>query len=165
MHATSAGSISSSELRRNFPLKTNLDPSPSTDSHLRFGWWALLVYLTLGFILEVLHGFKIGWYLDVGQETRRLMFTLAHAHGTLLALVNIAAGVTARALGFGIGRATSRALTGASVLLPLGFFLGGVVVHGGDPGMGILLVPLGAVLLIYAVAQLAREVTKLKPRS
>jgi len=27
---------------------------------------------------------KIGWYLNVDQEMRRLMFTLAHAHGTLL---------------------------------------------------------------------------------
>ncbi len=66
------------------------------DRNLRFGWWSLLVFLSLGAVLETLHGFKIGWYIDVGNETRRLMFTLAHAHGTLLAVVNIAAGLTAR---------------------------------------------------------------------
>jgi hypothetical protein len=60
------------------------------DRNLRFGWWSLLVFLSLGAVLEALHGFKIGWYVDVGNETRRLMFTLAQAHGTLLALVNIA---------------------------------------------------------------------------
>ena len=62
--------------------------------NLRFGWWSLLVFLSLGGVLETLHGFKVGWYVDVGNETRRLMFTLAHAHGTLLALVNIAAVLT-----------------------------------------------------------------------
>ena len=58
--------------------------------HLRFGWYALLGFLILGAFLEGLHGFKAGFYLDVTHETRRLMWRLAHAHGTLLALVNIA---------------------------------------------------------------------------
>lgn len=49
--------------------------------HLRFGWWSLLFFLTFGLGLETLHGLKVGWYLDVENETRRLMWTLAHAHG------------------------------------------------------------------------------------
>ena len=67
-----------------------------SNRHLSFGWWSLLGWLALGLGLEALHGFKTGWYLDVGNETRRLMFTLAHAHGTLLALINLAAGLTLR---------------------------------------------------------------------
>ncbi len=39
--------------------------------HLRFGWWSLLVFLLLGLVLETLHGFKIGWYLDVSNSIRR----------------------------------------------------------------------------------------------
>jgi len=68
--------------------------------HLRFGWWSLLVFATLGLILESLHGFKVRAYLDVSNETRRLMWTLAHAHGTLLAVVSGAAhlGTTHRLL-------------------------------------------------------------------
>lgn len=58
--------------------------------HLRVGWWSLLVFLTLGLALEALHGFKLGWRLDVSNQTRPLTWTLAHAHGTLLATVNIA---------------------------------------------------------------------------
>ena len=58
--------------------------------HLRFGWWALALYICLGIVLETMHGFKIAWYLDVGNDTRRLMFTLGHFHGTMLALVNVA---------------------------------------------------------------------------
>ena len=52
--------------------------------HLRFGWASLFVFATLGVGLELLHGFKVGLYLDVGNETRRLLWTLAHAHGVLL---------------------------------------------------------------------------------
>jgi len=66
--------------------------------HLRVGWWSLLVFLTLGLVLEALHGFKLGWYLDVSNQTRPLMWTQAHAHGTLLAMVNIAFALTAARL-------------------------------------------------------------------
>src|SRR5690606_19076132 len=66
--------------------------------HLRFGWWALLGFLSLGIALEALHGLKVGWYLAASHETRRLLLTLAHAHGVLLALVNIAFGLTVAAL-------------------------------------------------------------------
>src|SRR6185369_15955470 len=36
--------------------------------HVRFGYFALLAFLTLGVALEALHGFKIGFYLDVASE-------------------------------------------------------------------------------------------------
>ena len=122
--------------------------------HLRLGWWALLFFLTLGIVLEALHGFKVGAYLNVSNSTRRLMWTLAHAHGTLLALINLAFGLTVRALTeWPASRRSvaSACLIGASVLLPGGFFVGGIVTYGGDPGLGILLVPLGALLLFVAV--------------
>src|SRR5438552_1644405 len=108
-------------------------PKKKADRNLRFGWWSLLIFLLFGGTLETMHGFKIGWYLDVGNEVRRLMFTLAHAHGTLLALVNIAAGLTARSVvRFDLRPSTSLALIWAAILLPAGFFLGGVVTYGGD---------------------------------
>src|SRR5437773_12463432 len=107
------------------------------DRNLRFGWWSLLVFLSLGGLLETLHGFKIGWYVDVGNEMRRLMFTLAHAHGTALALVNIVAGLTARNVErFELRPAVWSCLVWAGPLFPWGFFLGGAVSSGGDPGPG-----------------------------
>jgi uncharacterized membrane protein len=131
--------------------------------NLRFGWWSLLVFLSLGGALETLHGFKIGWYVDVGNETRRLMFTLAHAHGTLLALINIAAGLTARKVDrFELRPSVSFALIWAAILLPAGFFLGGIVIYDGDPGLGVWLVPLGAILLFYSVARIALDLSKIK---
>lgn len=135
----------------------------NADRNLRFGWWSLLVFLSLGGALETLHGFKIGWYVDVGNETRRLMFTLAHAHGTLLALINIAAGLTARKVDrFELRPSVSFALIWAAILLPAGFFLGGIVTYDGDPGLGVWLVPVGAILLFYSVARIALDLSKLK---
>jgi len=135
----------------------------NADRNLRFGWWSLLVFLSVGGALGTLHGFKIGWYLDVGNETRRLMFTLAHAHGTLLALINIAAGLTVRKVDrFELGPSVSFALIWAAILLPAGFFLGGIVTYDGDPGLGVWLVPVGAILLFYSVARIALDLSKLK---
>jgi hypothetical protein len=129
--------------------------------HLRFGWWSLLVFLALGIVLEGLHGFKVGWYLDVSNETRRLMWTLAHAHGTLLAIVHLAFGLTVESLAEARWpRTASACLRGASILLPCGFFLGGVWIHDGDPGLGILLVPVGAALLLVGVAAAARSIPR-----
>jgi hypothetical protein len=134
-----------------------------SDRNLRFGWWSLLVFLSLGGVLEGLHGFKIGWYLDVDNETRRLMFTLAHAHGTLLGLINIAAGLTARNVErFELRPSLSFALIWAAILLPAGFFLGGVITYDGDPGLGVWLVPVGAILLFYSIARIALDLSKLK---
>ena len=134
-----------------------------TDRNLRFGWWSLLVFLSLGAVLEALHGFKIGWYVDVGNETRRLMFTLAHAHGTLLAVVNIAAGLTVRMVErFDLRSSVSFALIWAAILLPAGFFLGGIVIYDGDPGLGVWLVPIGAALLFYSIARIALDLSRCK---
>jgi hypothetical protein len=127
--------------------------------HLRFGWWSLLVFATLGLLLETLHGFKVRAYLDTSNETRRLMWTLAHAHGTLLAVVHVIFGLTLAAfpdLSARNLRLVSTSLIAASVLLPGGFFLGGIAFYSGDPGLGVLVVPAGAVLLLTAVFYVAR---------
>ena len=148
------------------PPESRRDPSKEgsaerlSQRHLGFGWWCLLVFLTMGLVLEALHGFKVDLYLNVANETRRLMWTLAHAHGTLLSLVNIAFGLTlsARRTSLPKGTFASRALIAATLLLPGGFFLGGLVVYGGDPGLGVLLVPVAGALLLAAVFLIARGV-------
>ena len=109
--------------------------------------------------LEALHGFKLGYYLDTRNTTRRLMWTLAHAHGTLFSLVQIAFAVTlplCAEAAEGALRWCSRLLLGALVLLPLGFFWGGLTPHGGDPGLGIFLVPVGALMMVAGTAGFLR---------
>lgn len=122
--------------------------------HCAIGWWSLLVFVSLGIFLESLHAFKVSWYLNVGVETRRLLWTLAHAHGTLMGLLNIAFGYTVSL--FPAEQATwralaSRCLIGATIAVPGGFFLGGITIYSNDPGLGIILLPLGALLLWVAV--------------
>jgi hypothetical protein len=129
--------------------------------HLRFGWWSLLIFASAGLALELLHGFKVRAYLDVSNETRRLMWTLAHAHGTLMGLVHIVFGLSLAAFpDFSVRhlRVISRSLTAASVLLPGGFFLAGIAFYSGDPGVGVLVVPAGAVLLLVALYLTARGI-------
>ncbi len=138
-------------------------PRESARTHLHFGWWSLLVFLSLGILLEGFHGLKTGWYLDVSNSSRRLMWTLAHAHGTLLALINVGFGLTLTVVTGWPGttlRTASRCLLAASLLIPAGFFLGGLFIYAGDPGLGALLVPPGAVLLFVAVYLTARAVSK-----
>jgi GNAT superfamily N-acetyltransferase len=127
--------------------------------HVRFGWWALLVFLSLGLLLEAFHGFKVGYYLDVENDARRLAFRLGHAHGTLLSLVHIAFGLTLASRFAPSERSAARAsplLVAATLLLPGGFLLGGLFLQGGDPGVGVLLVPVGAFVLFLAVLTIAR---------
>src|SRR4029453_17125205 len=44
--------------------------------HVRFGWTSLFVFVVLGAVLEGLHGFKVDWYLRVGNEARRFLWRL-----------------------------------------------------------------------------------------
>ena len=143
--------------------KQALPVAQLADRNLRFGWWSLVIFLSLGAVLETLQGFKIGWYVDVGNDTRRLMFTLAHAHGTLLAVVNIAAGLTARIVDrFTMRPSVSFTLIWAAILLPAGFFLGGIVIYDGDPGLGVWLVPVGAALLFYSIVRISLDLSRRK---
>jgi hypothetical protein len=136
-----------------------VSPDNYARRHLAFGWWALLVFAGLGLTLESLQGFKVAAYLDVSNETRRLMWRLAHAHGTLLAAINILFALTLRSAPLAAPPTVARispVLIAATLLLPIGFFLGGVVFYAGDPGLGVLLVPVGGVLLLAAIVWIAR---------
>ena len=127
--------------------------------HLQVGWWAFFLFAAAGLMLESMQGFKVRAYLDVSNETRRLMWRLAHAHGALLGLVNVVVGLQIRVLpevGAAYRRVTSSALLAATGLIPGGFFLGGIVFYGGDPGLGVLILPIGAVCLLAAAFLLAR---------
>lgn len=132
--------------------------------HLLIGWRGLALFILLGLVLETLHGLKLNYYLDVRYETRRLMWTLAHAHGTLLSLVHIAWGtVLAAAISktaTAPGRLVSWSLTAGWLLVPLGFFLGGLAIQGGDPGLGILLVPVGGIALLAGVLAAGQYVAR-----
>src|SRR5580765_5942534 len=118
-------------------------------THRRFGWTALLVWMCGGLVLELFHGIKLGHYLL--DPLRRELLTLAHFHGALLSVVNLAYVRWAEAPGLSAATRVraSRALIAGSVLMPLGFLLGGLMHYEGDPGLGIFLAPIGALALVY----------------
>ena len=60
-----------------------------TELHLRLGWLWLAIFVAAGLGLEALHGMKVGAYLDLSQAPRRHMWTLGHAHGSLIGLVHL----------------------------------------------------------------------------
>jgi hypothetical protein len=134
--------------------------------HLRLGWTSLLVFVVLGGVLESMHGFKVDWYLAVGNETQRLLWRLAHAHGTFLSLVHIGFAATVPHLVKAEGESTaspkfvSASFTAALIALPGGFLLGAFGGHGGDPGLGIVLVPFGLVMLVVAIIGTLRRMPR-----
>jgi hypothetical protein len=134
-----------------------MSEDPIIRRHFRAGWWGLLLFLVLGGVLETLHATKHPAYVDAASETTRLLLRLAHAHGTLLSLLNVAYALSARAQPSLVGKGSSAALVAALVLLPLGFFAGALGARSGDPGFGIVLVPPGAIALAIGVGIVARR--------
>lgn len=127
--------------------------------NLRAGLWALAVFASLGLLLELFHALKLGLYLDVPNDTRRLLWRLAHAHGVLLGLLNVCYTVVARAFPQLQDRLAERALLAALLLMPSGFLLGGAFAHGGDPGASVALAAAGGLALVVALTRLALKAT------
>lgn len=124
---------------------------PASYRMLRLGWCLLAIFLPLGLTLEALHALKLPVYL--GSAMRRELWTLAHAHGNFLGILCLLFAALAPTW-IGSARARIRAarfLGIGAVLLPLGFFLGGILNYEGDPSLGILLVPMGALSLLAAL--------------
>lgn len=151
------------------------DPKPTSEleasvlvrRHLLAGWAGLIFFLLLGIALEGLHAFKSPFYLDVENETRRFLWRLAHAHGALLSILQL--GVAGTFSWLSVRQHTGEQLRfpstcflGSLLLLPGGFFLAGRSAVAGDPGLGILLVPGGAVCLLLGCASLLSAVFRTK---
>ena len=140
--------------------------------HLRVGWWSLLLFLTLGLILETLHGFKVVASTWTSPTARAVSCgpspTLT---GPSFPILNLVFAVSIRVMPEWEGSSrtlASRCLLGALFLMPLGFFLGGVFIYGGDPGLNVMLVPPGALLLFLAVlltARASRGISQVEPVS
>ena len=132
-----------------------------------WGWTGLLVFASAGLVLEGLNGLKLSFFLDPEVHLRRELWRLAHAHGALLSILQLVfAGALAR--GWLANRSSARLaslfLRGALVLLPLGFFLGGVAPSESDPWLGIWLAPVGALFMLLAVAVIATELWRSRGR-
>src|SRR5437867_5429560 len=113
---------------------------PQTAGLIRQGWISLAGWIAFGILIEGLSAFRSPALLD--DSIRREMFRLAHAHGTLLNLVLIAAAICARLDLIHLSSMPSLGLRLAVVLLPIGFLLAGIWHFKDDPGLAIVLVPI-----------------------
>jgi len=113
---------------------------------LAVGLPGLAFWLLTGLGLEALHAVKAAPYLQ--DELRREMWTLAHAHGTLLSAVAIVIALTFSRLSIEprAARRVDRLYAVGAAALPWGFFLGGLSHSETDPGLGIFLVPASGLL-------------------
>jgi hypothetical protein len=139
------------------------DPDAIAERHLLAGFVGLAVFVALGAVLEALHAYKAPSYLDVGSEARRLLLRLAHAHGTLIALAQLGYAAAIGRAPRVATRLASGAFLAALVLLPAGFLLGGLFAKDGDPGVGVALVPPGAIALFLACALTAHRLARRAP--
>ena len=136
----------------------NESARPSVPALALFTCW-----LASGALLEGLHAIKARPYLE--DSLRREMWTLAHAHGALLALALFAiSGILRVHLGRNaLGLIAERLFATGAMLTPLGFLLGGAWHFESDPGLGILLVPVGVACcvsgLIAWIVACRREAT------
>lgn len=161
-NSRSAGPRVSSESEQ-VSMKSNAVPEPEQWARLAWrhrvwGWRLVLVYVTMGLALAALRGLKIGFYLDPAQEVRREMWTLAHAHGTLVGIVQVLfSAALAKWRSWSRARLCSALLFWAAVLLPTGFVLAGIAPSVDEPWIGVALVPVGGLFLCAAVFLIARE--------
>jgi hypothetical protein len=120
--------------------------------HARFGWTLFFVALAFGSVLETLEGFR--WMALVSDPWKQRLWSLAHFHGAALGLLNLVyvQWADTPALGEGRRKVASRMLMVGSVAMPLGFLLGGIAHPEGDPSIGILLSPVGALFVLYTAA-------------
>lgn len=145
--------------RASAPPQKKEEPRASTGDRdvkraLVTGFALLAVSIPFGVTLEALHGLKVQAYL--GSEMRRELWRLSHAHGTLLGILCLVfAALAERHVAKQARRGVTQQLIAGALLMPLGFFLGGILNSEGDPSLGILLVPVGALLLVSALAQAA----------
>ena len=130
--------------------------SAACRASLRFGWTAISLFLLLGLVLEFFHLIKAPFYVETA--IRRELWTLGHAHGTLLGLINVGFAATAmRCLDSEHSRAlASWLLRAGATAVPAGFFLGGIAQSEGDPSLFIMLVPAGALLMLGGALITAR---------
>ena len=142
--------------------KTTATPSPATTAStaaessarksLRYGFTALLLFVLGGLSLEFLHLIKAPWYLE--NHLRRELWVLGHAHGALLAVLNLAWAAVLPKLPAAAG--AGWALRWGAALVPAGFLLGGIGNSETDPSLAIVATPIGAALLLHALFALTR---------
>jgi hypothetical protein len=129
-------------------------------SLLRQSFIGIAAWMTFGLLLEGFIGFRVSGYMSV--PIRREMLTLAHTHGALLSLLLLLSTLT---ISKGLVYPNKLAILWlriGTVLMPFGFLLGGIQPNKDEPNMFVFLAPIGGILVIFGVVNLALSIKKNK---
>ncbi|MBL9102766.1 MAG: hypothetical protein JNL82_17600 [Myxococcales bacterium] len=127
----------------------------SPERHLRWSLALVALFLAMGLWLEAMIGLRAAGWVD--DPLRREFLRLGHAHGGILGLVNVG-------VAWALGQlhtpqrwaGTIRRATLLGALLVGGGFVAGGLTHGPtDPGLPVLVVPAGALMLLGGVVATA----------
>ena len=124
------------------------------DKMIRFGWTSLFIWAAVGAALEGMHALKVAAYLD--DEMTRWLCTLGHAHGaglSIIVLLYVSVGAPLFRDRPTVGARVGLCFALAAGLIPVGFIAGAFGRPEGDPSLGIILVPIGALLLFVALGR------------
>jgi hypothetical protein len=114
-----------------------------TKTQFCFAW--ICFWIFFGLLLDSFMGMKQLFYLS--DPVRREMWRLAHTHGTLMTLVFLA---YMHFRGIAKKQHENMMFIGA-LLMPVGFFLGGILTTEIDPFIGVFLVPIGGLLFVLGL--------------
>jgi len=127
----------------------------SRERHLRWSLALAALFLAMGLWLEAMIGLRAAGWVD--DPLRREFLRLGHAHGGLLALLNLglAWAQVELATPEPWARQVRRAAWLGALLVGAGF-VGGGLWHGPtDPGPIVLVVPAGALMLVASLVATA----------
>lgn len=113
------------------------------------GWFSLAFWLSAGLFLEGLIGFRAPAYLQ--DPTRRELFRLAHAHGAILSMLLLLVDLYIVKNLIAPPPVVIWALRIGVILMPAGFFVGGIWHYERDPNLLVIAAPIGGLLIIFAV--------------
>lgn len=116
-------------------------------------WFSLAIWLSFGLLLEGLIGFRAPVYLQ--DTVRRELFRLAHMHGAVLNLLLLIAALYLKKNIVSPPKPALLFLQIGVVLMPAGFLPGGLRHYESDPNALVFLAPLGGLLVIFGVVNLA----------
>ena len=127
----------------------------SPERHLRWSLALVALFLAMGLWLEAMLGLRAAGWVD--DPLRREFLRLGHAHGALLALLNV--GLSWAQVHLATPEPWARQIRRASwlgaALVGAGFVLGGLWHGPTDPGLAVLAVPAGALMLVAGLVATA----------
>jgi hypothetical protein len=127
-------------------------------SLLRQSFIGIAAWMSFGLLLEGFIGFRVSGYMSV--SIRRELFQLAHTHGTLLSLLLL---ISALTISKGLvypNKFAVLSLRIGTILMPLGFLLGGIQPNKEEPNALVFLAPIGGILVIFGVVNLVFSIKK-----